>query len=164
MKVLTGSMAGKGLKIGVVVARFNSEITSKLETGAIEKLKEIGVQDENIVLTSVPGAFEIPLIAQELLLTGLDGIVAIGCVIRGETTHYDYVCSAVERGCTELQLKFGKPVVFCVLTTEDAYQAFDRAGGRYGNKGSEAAEVVVEMINLKKEIQFHQPLRKELNV
>lgn len=141
-----GDWNAEGLKIGVVTGRFNQKITEKLESGALAVLKEMGCSQ--IVAVRVPGAFEIPLAGQHLLSRGCDAVVALGTVIRGDTTHYDYVCAAVERGCTELQLQTGKPVAFGVLTTENEEQALERAGGRHGNKGAEAAQVAVEMVRL----------------
>ena len=138
----------KGLKIGVVTARFNSDVTSKLEEGALRALREMGCAESDIRAVTVPGAFEGPLAAKALLEAGCDGVVVLGAVIRGETTHYDYVCSAAERGCTELQLRTGRPVGFGILTTENDEQAHDRAGGKHGNKGYECAQVVVEMVRL----------------
>lgn len=137
------------LRIGVVTARFNSEVTEKLEIGAIDYLEDLGAE---VYAVRVPGAVEIPLAAKALLDLGLDGVVALGAVIRGETTHYDYVCSSVERGCSQLALEYKKPVGFGVLTTENEEQAMDRAGGKHGNKGQEAAQVVVEMIGLLQEL------------
>jgi 6,7-dimethyl-8-ribityllumazine synthase len=143
------------MKIGIVVAEFNRDVTSKLEEGALAFLKEKGVKSKEIELIHVPGAFEIPLIAKALLkIKKVDAVIALGAVIRGDTTHYDYVCQAVERGCTMLQLEFVKPVVFGVLTTENEEQAFDRVGGSHGHKGRDAAETALRMIetlkNLKK--------------
>jgi 6,7-dimethyl-8-ribityllumazine synthase len=134
------------LKVGVVTARFNSEITEKLEEGALSYLE--ACEDVQVYAVRVPGAVEIPLAAQTLLEAGCDGVVALGAVIRGETSHYDYVCSSVERGVTELMLAYNRPVGFGVLTTENEEQALDRAGGKHGNKGEEAAQVVMEMIGL----------------
>jgi 6,7-dimethyl-8-ribityllumazine synthase len=121
-------------------------VTERLEEGALKELKEMGCKDIRAV--RVAGAFEIPLAAKSLLDTGCDGVVALGAIIRGETTHYDYVCAAVERGCSELALTTGKPVGFGVLTTENDDQAMARAGGAHGNKGAEAAQVTVEMVRL----------------
>ena len=149
-KVLQGELKADGLKIGVVTARFNSEVTEKLQAGALQALNEMGCTDVRAV--SVPGAVEVPLAAKALLDAGCDGVVALGAVIRGETSHYDYVCSSAERGCTELQIRTGKPVAFGVLTTENEEQALDRAGGRHGNKGAEAAQVAVEMVRLIRKI------------
>lgn len=142
------------MKIGVVVAEFNREVTSKLEEGALEYLKEKGLKQKDIVLVHVPGAFEIPLIAKALFKTKkIDAVIALGAVIRGETTHYDYVCQAVERGCTQVQLEYVKPVVFGVLTTENEEQAFDRVGGKHGHKGRDAAETALRMIDALKKIK-----------
>lgn len=138
-------------KIGVVTARFNDEITSKLEEGAIAYLESCeGVE---IFAALVPGAVEIPLAAQTFLENGCDGVVALGAVIRGDTSHYDYVCNSVTDGLTRLMLDYKKPIGFGVLTTENEEQAHARAGGEHGNKGAEAAQVVVEMIGLTHEIK-----------
>lgn len=147
----TNQLKAGGLKIGVVTARWNAKITDELERGAIQELKRLGCQD--IKAVRVPGAFEVPLGARALLAAGYDGVVALGCIIRGETTHYDYVCSSVERGCTELQLRTGKPVGFGILTTENEEQAIDRIGGKHGHKGEEAAQVVVEMVHTVRAIE-----------
>lgn len=145
------AQAEKPLVIAVVTARFNEEVTTKLEDGAFDFLEEIGAK---ILSVKVPGAVEIPLTIKALFDTKkIDGVVALGAVIRGETSHYDYVCQSVERGCSELMLQYKKPVGFGVLTTENEAQALARAGGEHGNKGFEAAQVVVEMIGLLKEIQ-----------
>lgn len=138
--------------IGVVTSRFNSEITERLGKGALDKLLEMGFKAEQLRQVRVPGAVEIPLAAKFLIDSGCQGVVALGCVIKGETAHFEYVCNSVERGCTELQLTTGVPIGFGVITTYTDEQAEARAGGAHGNKGAEAAEVVVEMINLKKQI------------
>ena len=135
-------------KIGIVTARFNSEITEALETGAFERLVELGVKAERIIRVRVPGAVEIPLAADLLLDRECDGIIALGAVIQGDTKHFDYVCNSVERGCTQVMLEHKKPVVFGVLTTNDESQAKERIGGSHGHKGRDAADVVVEMLNL----------------
>lgn len=138
------------IKVGVVTARFNQEITSKLEEGAISYLESCeGVE---IFAALVPGAVEIPLACQAFLEAGCDGVVALGAVIRGDTSHYDYVCNSVTDGLTRLMLDYKKPIGFGVLTTENEEQAMDRAGGSHGNKGEEAAQVVMEMIGLTQEI------------
>ena len=142
------------MRIGVVVAEFNRDVTSKLEEGALDFLKEKGIKEKNIELVHVPGAFEIPLIAKALLKSKkIDAVIALGAVIRGETTHYDYVCQAVERGCTLLQLEFVKPCVFGVLTTENEEQAFDRVGGKHGHKGRDAAETALRMVETLKKLK-----------
>lgn len=138
------------IKVGVVTARWNQEITSKLEEGAISYLESCeGVE---IFAALVPGAVEIPLACQAFLDAGCDGVVALGVVIRGDTSHYDYVCNSVTDGVTRLMLDYKKPVGFGVLTTENEEQAHARAGGEHGNKGEEAAQVVMEMIGLTQEI------------
>lgn len=135
-------------KIGLVTALFNRPVTEKLEIGALEKLKELGFEDTQVIQLQVPGAYEIPLAAKALFEQGCEGVIAIGAVIRGDTAHFDFVCNGVERGCMDLQMELGKPIGFGVITTENAEQAYDRAGGKKGNKGAEAAEVTVEMIQL----------------
>lgn len=140
----------KTLKIGVVTARFNTEITERLEIGAIDYLESC--ENVEIFASLVPGAVEIPLACQAFLEAGCDGVVALGAVIRGDTSHYDYVCNSVTDGVTRLMLDYKKPIGFGVLTTENEEQALARAGGDHGNKGAEAAQVVMEMIGLTGEI------------
>ncbi len=152
ISIISGEKLIKTSKFGVVTARFNSEVTDKLEAGALATLKELGCNEHHIVTVKVPGAFEIPLAVQALLSHGCDAVIALGAVIRGETSHYDFVCNAVERGCSELQLKYHKPVAFGVLTTDTEEQALDRAGGKHGNKGAEAAQVAIEMVSLLRQI------------
>lgn len=136
--------------VGIVTSRFNENITMKLREGALEVLNEFGIHYSDVV---VPGAVEIPLAAQWLIESKkCDAIITLGCVIRGETSHYDFVCNSVERGCTELQLKFNVPVAFGVLTTEDGHQALARAGGAHGHKGKESAFTALEMLALKEEL------------
>lgn len=137
--------------IGVVTARFNEPVTTALRKGALAVLEEYGIS--NYYDVSVPGAFEIPAAAQWLVENKrCDAVIALGAVIRGETAHFDYVCNAVERGCTELQLKSNVPIAFGVITTENGEQAFARAGGRKGNKGEESALVALEMLALKEQL------------
>lgn len=144
-----GSLDAKAKwKIGLVTSRFNHEITEHLEAGAYERLLELGVKAEQMVRVRVPGAIEIPLAVQKLLDWECDAVIALGAVIRGETSHYDYVCQSVERGCSQLMLESKKPVVFGVLTTDNEQQALDRIGGAHGHKGRDAADVAVEMLNL----------------
>lgn len=123
-------------------------MTEKLEQGALDYFESVGADDIEILSVRVPGAVEIPLACQALFDKGCDGVVALGAVIRGETSHYDYVCTSVERGVTTLMLQYKKPIGFGVLTTENDDQAMDRAGGKHGNKGSDCAQVVHEMIGL----------------
>ncbi len=150
-------MKRKKLRVGVVTARFNSEITERLEEGALSFLEENEVE---ILSVKIPGAVEIPLACQALLDAGCAGVVALGCVIRGETSHYDYVCSSVERGVTQLMLDYKKPIGFGVLTTENDDQAMDRAGGKHGNKGAEAAQVTLEMIGLLADVKKFSAKKK----
>ncbi|MEK6773280.1 MAG: 6,7-dimethyl-8-ribityllumazine synthase [Bdellovibrionota bacterium] len=150
-------MKRKKVRVGVVTARFNSEITEKLEEGALSFLEENEVE---ILSVKIPGAVEIPLACQALLDAGCAGVVALGCVIRGETSHYDYVCTSVERGVTQLMLDYKKPIGFGVLTTENDDQAMDRAGGKHGNKGAEAAQVTLEMIGLLEDIKKFSAKKK----
>ncbi len=136
--------------VGIVTSRFNDNVTSKLREGAIEVLSEFGI---NYFDVSVPGAVEIPLAAQWLIEgKKCDAVITLGAVIRGETAHFDFVCNSVERGCTELQLKYNIPIAFGVLTTEDGHQALARAGGSHGHKGKESAYVAIEMLALKEEL------------
>lgn len=146
-KTVKAAKKAKQLRIGVVTAIFNSEVTDKLEEGALQFL-ESSTDPIEISAVRVPGAVEIPIAVQALLDRGCDGVVALGAVIRGETSHYDYVCNSVERGITQLMLEYKKPIGFGVLTTENDEQAMDRAGGKHGNKGAEAAQVTLEMIAL----------------
>ncbi|MCB0376993.1 MAG: 6,7-dimethyl-8-ribityllumazine synthase [Bdellovibrionales bacterium] len=134
-------------KVAIVTALFNEEITTTLEKGAIDYLQSIDLQP--MARVYVPGAVEIPIAVKALLeKEDCDAVVALGLVIRGETAHFDYVCNAVERGCSQLQLDYNKPVAFGVLTTENRDQALARAGGRKGNKGAEAAEVAIDMLKV----------------
>lgn len=141
----------KPLRIAIVTSRFNEEITSKLQNAAIDYLEEFDVE---IYSVSVPGAVEIPITIQALFeAQNIDGAIALGAVIRGDTTHYEEVCRSVERGCTTLMLQSKKPIAFGVLTTENEEQALARAGGEHGNKGHDAAQTLLEMIGLLKEIR-----------
>tara|TARA_Y100001954_G_scaffold218669_1_gene252058 strand:+ start:113 stop:571 length:459 start_codon:yes stop_codon:yes gene_type:complete len=138
----------EGAKIGIVVSRWNSSITEKMLNGALKALTGNGVKDEDITVVRCPGSYEIPLATQQILEnTDVDGVIALGVVIRGGTPHFDYVCDAVNRGVLEMNLKYNKPVAFGVLTTDDVKQALDRAGEK-GNKGGEAALALLEMINI----------------
>ena len=149
MKSLT-----KKIKIGVVTSLFNSEITEKLEQGALIALESSeNAEKMEVMSVRVPGAVEIPLACQALLDLGCDGVVALGCVIRGDTSHYDYVCNSVERGISQLMMDYKRPIGFGILTTENEEQAFDRVGGKHGHKGEEAAEVTLEMIALLRDLK-----------
>jgi 6,7-dimethyl-8-ribityllumazine synthase len=135
-------------KVAMVTSRFNTEITENLEKGALDRLVELGLLPSQIVRVRVPGAVEISIVLQKLLESDCDGGIALGAVIRGETPHFDYVCNSVERGCTDVMLKTKKPVVFGVLTTDTDEQAQDRIGGAHGHKGRDAADTLVEMLDL----------------
>lgn len=148
-----GHLIGSGIKVGIVVARFNEFITGKLLTGAEDGLKRHGVEEENVTVAWVPGAFELPLVAKKLAETGkYDAVITLGTVIRGATTHYDYVCNEAAKGVSKATLSTGVPVVFGVLTTETIEQAIERAGTKAGNKGYEAAVTAIEMANLLKSL------------
>ena len=148
-----GTLSAKSRwKVALVTARFNHEITEKLESGAYEELLKIGFSPEQVLRVRVPGAVEIPLTAQRLLENEYDAVIALGAVIQGETKHFDYVCQSVERGCMEVMLQAKKPVVFGVLTTDNEEQAIERIGGRHGHKGRDAAQTAVEMLDLMDQI------------
>ena len=139
--------------IALVVSQFNREITYELQKGALKRLIECGFNIENITVVEVPGAVEIPLIAKQLARKSSFGaIIALGAVIRGETTHYDYVCQQVSEGCQHVALEFNIPVVFGVLTTETEAQAWDRVGGHHGHKGVDAADCAISMYALLKKL------------
>lgn len=149
MKIYEGNLTGESIRVGIVVARFNEFITSKLLSSALDCLRRENVADEDIEVAWVPGAFEIPLIASEMAQSGrYDAVICLGAVIRGNTSHYDYVCSEVSKGIAQISLKTGLPVMFGVLTTENIEQAIERAGSKAGNKGSECAHGAIEMVNL----------------
>lgn len=138
------------MRFGIVVAEWNSEITGALRQGAIDTLLKNGAHPENIHTEYVPGSFELPLGAQFLAETGnFDAIILIGCVIQGDTRHFDFICQGVTQGTVELNLKYNTPFIFGVLTTDNKQQALDRAGGRLGNKGDEAAITAIKMVSMK---------------
>ncbi len=152
-QVIEGTLIGNGLRIGIVVSRFNELITSRLLEGALGTLRRHGVADDDITVAWVPGAFELPLIATHLAKSGeLDAVIALGCVIRGATTHYDYVCNQAAQGVARASHETGLPVIFGVITTETLEQAQDRAGAKVGNKGADAALAAIETANLLKAI------------
>ncbi len=149
MRVLEGNVVAKGIRVGIVAARFNEFITSKLVGGALDGLKRHDVRDEDIDVAWVPGAFEIPLIASRMAKSGkYDAVICVGAVIRGSTSHYDYVCSEVSKGIANVSLNSDIPVMFGVLTTDNIEQAIERAGSKAGNKGYECATGAIEMVNL----------------
>ena len=154
MKTLEGNVIGKGLKIGIVAARFNEFIVSKLISGALDALERHGVDEEDVELAWVPGAFEIPVIAKKMAMTGrYDAVLCLGAVIRGSTSRYDYVCAEVSKGIAAVGLESGRPVLFGVLTTDNIEQAIERAGTKAGNKGYDVACSAIEMANLMKQIE-----------
>ncbi|MCZ6484975.1 MAG: 6,7-dimethyl-8-ribityllumazine synthase [Acidobacteria bacterium] len=154
MKDFAGKMESKGLKIGIVVSRFNEMITEKLLTGALDTLRQTGIEDQDITLVRVPGSFEIPVASQRLAQTGkLEAIICLGAVIRGETPHFEYLSSQVAHGISQVALKYDLPVTFGVITADTVEQALARAAGvKHANKGSEAANSAVQMANLFKQL------------
>lgn len=140
-------------KISVVVSRFNQQITDKLLEGTIDRLHELNFSDELITVAWVPGAVELPLVAQQFAKqSDIAAVICLGAVIRGETTHYDYVCEQASQGCQRVALDYEKPVIFGVLTTEDLAQALDRVGGKHGHRGRESADGAYEMVSVLKQI------------
>ena len=152
MKVLEGNLVGEGLKFGIVAGRFNDFIVSKLIDGAFDGLKRHGVNDEDIELTLVPGAFEIPLVAKKMAKSDkYDAVICLGAVIKGSTPHFDYVCAEVSKGVASVSLEYEKPVIFGVITTNSIEEAIERAGTKAGNKGFDAAISAIEMANVIKQ-------------
>lgn len=153
MRTVEGKMTGKGMKVGIVAARFNEFITSKLLGGALDMLRRHEVAEEDITTAWVPGAFEIPVIAKKMAESGkYDAVICLGAVIRGSTSHYDYVCNEVSKGVAQVGLATGIPVLFGVVTTENIEQAIARAGSKAGNKGYDCALSAVEMVNLMRQM------------
>ena len=154
MKIYEGNLVSKSVKVAIIVTRFNEFITSKLLSGAMDGLLRHDVKDEDIEVIWVPGAFEIPLIASKLAKSKkYDAVIALGAVIRGATTHYDYVCNEVSKGVASVSLETGVPVMFGILTTENIEQAIERAGSKAGNKGYDCAVGAIEMVNLIRNIE-----------
>lgn len=149
MKTYEGNLVSENIKVGIVVARFNEFITSKLLSGALDALKRLNVEESDIEVAWVPGAFEIPLIASKMAKSKkYDTVICLGAIIRGSTSHYDYVCSEVSKGIAQISLASDIPVMFGVLTTENIEQAIERAGTKAGNKGFDCAQSAIEMVNL----------------
>jgi 6,7-dimethyl-8-ribityllumazine synthase len=145
--------SAEGMKFGIIVAEWNYEITGALAEGAIGTLKKHGTEEKNIIVKHVPGTFELTLGAQYMAeYTDVDAVIVLGCVIQGETRHFDFICAGVTQGIIELNVKYNKPFIFGVLTTDNQQQALDRAGGRLGNKGDEAAVTAIKMVALRNEI------------
>ncbi len=154
MKTFEGNVVSEGIRVGIVASRFNEFITSKLLDGAVDGLLRHDVKEEDINVAWVPGAFEIPLIASKMAGSGkYDVVICLGAVIRGSTSHYDYVCSEVSKGIANVSLKTGVPVMFGVLTTDTIEQAIERAGTKAGNKGYDCALGAIEMVNLIRDIE-----------
>jgi 6,7-dimethyl-8-ribityllumazine synthase len=153
-KYIEGKLTAEGLKFALIVSRFNDFITDRLVGGALDALTRSGADDEQIAIVKVPGAFEIPLVAKKTAaLQQYDAIICLGAVIRGATTHYDYVCAEVSKGIAQVSLESGIPVIFGVLTTDTIEQAVERAGTKSGNKGWSAAISAIEMANLMKVVK-----------
>lgn len=154
MKEITGALDGRGLRIAIVAARFNERVVRALVDGAADVLRRIGVADDDLTAVWVPGAFELPLVAQQVARSGsVDGVVCLGAVVRGETAHFEHVAGQAAAGIARVALDTGVPVGFGVLTTEDSAQAEARAGGKLGNKGAEAALAVVETVRVTQELR-----------
>ncbi|MEW9667764.1 6,7-dimethyl-8-ribityllumazine synthase [Ammoniphilus sp. 3BR4] len=151
-KVYEGKLVGTGLKFGIVVGRFNEFITSKLLSGALDALNRHGVEEDDVEVAWVPGAFEIPMIAKKMAESGkYDAVITLGTVIRGATPHFDFVCNEAAKGVAAIALQTGIPTIFGVLTTDTIEQAIERAGTKAGNKGWESAAVAIEMANLSRQ-------------
>lgn len=151
MNILEGKLIAEGIKVGIIVARFNEFISSKLLGGAIDGLKRHGVSEENIDVAWAPGAFEIPLVAKKMAKNEkYDAVICLGAVIKGSTPHFDYVCANASKGIASVSLETEKPVIFGILTTDSIEQAIERAGTKAGNKGYDAAVTAIEMVNLLK--------------
>lgn len=151
MKVLEGKLVAEGIKVGIVAARFNEFIVSKLVSGALDGLKRHGVNEEDISIAWVPGAFEIPLVAKKMAESPkYDVVICLGAVIKGSTPHFDYVCAEASKGVATVSLNSEKPVAFGILTTNSIEEAIERAGTKAGNKGYDAAVTAIEMANLMK--------------
>jgi 6,7-dimethyl-8-ribityllumazine synthase len=157
---IDGDLNARGLRFAIAVSRFNSFITERLLSAALDALERSGAAGPDVTVVHVPGAFELPLTTKKLALTGrYDALIAIGCVLRGETAHYDYVCSETSRGLQLAQMDTGVPVIFCVLTCDTLEQAIDRAGLKGGNKGFEAGLAAIEMAQLSRKLRPATPAK-----
>lgn len=155
---IEGGLSAAGLQFGIVVSRFNSFITERLLAAAVDALERAGATGDRVDVVRVPGSFELPLTSKKMAATGkYDALIAIGCVIRGETSHYDYVCSETARGLQLAQMDSGIPIIFCVLTCDTLEQAIDRAGLKGGNKGFEAGLAAIEMAQLSRQLRGDHP-------
>jgi 6,7-dimethyl-8-ribityllumazine synthase len=154
---IQGELRAEGLRFGIVVSRFNSFITERLLSAAVDGLERAGARSKDVEVVHVPGSFELPLAAKKLAATGkYDALIAIGCILRGATAHYDYVCSETARGLQIAQMDSGLPIIFCVLTCDTLEQAIDRAGLKGGNKGFEAGLAAIEMAQLSRKLRAAQ--------
>ncbi len=154
MRIYEGKLDGEGLRVGIVVSRFNHAFTRELLEGALDRLRRLGVREEDIEVAWVPGAFEVPRAAKVMATSGdVDGVVALAAVIRGATPHFEYVAAEVAKGIARLSLEAAVPITFGVITADTQEQALERAGGKLGNKGAQAAEALIEMIRLEGEIR-----------
>lgn len=152
--IIEGNLISQGLKYGIVAGRFNEFIVGKLVSGCLDALKRHGVQEDEVDVAWVPGAFELPLIAQKMAESGkYDAVITLGAVIRGATPHFDFVCNEAAKGVAQVGMKTGVPTIFGVLTTDSIEQAIERAGTKAGNKGWEAATTAIEMANLTKQLK-----------
>lgn len=157
-RTVSGDLQASSLRFALVVSRFNSFITERLLASALEALRHADAKEQNVTVVHVPGALEIPVTVQKLAASGVyDALIAIGCVLRGETSHYDYVCSEVARGVQLAQMEAGVPIIFCVLTCDTIEQAINRAGLKSGNKGFEAGLAAVEMATLSRKLSGSKP-------
>jgi 6,7-dimethyl-8-ribityllumazine synthase len=154
MKTIEGELVKPFFNVALIISQFNEEITQALFQGAVDRLSELGFKEDQITVVWVPGAVEIPLIAQRLAKTDkYEAIVCLGAVIRGETSHYDYVCDQVSQGTQQVAMSFDLPVIFGILTTENEAQAWDRIGGAHGHKGKDAIDAAVNMVSLIRKIE-----------
>ena len=162
-KSITGNLSAAGLRVGIVISRFNSFITERLLAGALDALERAGAADDQVEIVRVPGSFELPVAAKKLAESRRpDSIICIGCVLRGETSHYEHVSNEVARGIQLAQMDTGVPMAFCVLTCDTLEQAIDRAGLKSGNKGFEAGLAAVEMGNLSRQLRAPRPHLRDL--
>lgn len=146
--------SARGMRFGIVAAEWNAEVTNALAKGALDTLIRHGAQESDIIFKHVPGTFELPMGGQLMAeYTDVDAVILIGCVIQGETRHFDFICQGVTQGTVDLNLKYNKPFIFGVLTTDNLQQALDRAGGKLGNKGDEAAVTAIKMVDLQKKMK-----------
>ena len=155
---IDGALSAAGLRFGIVVSRFNSFVTDRLLAASVDVLERSGAASKEVDVVHVPGSFELPLAAKKLAATGkYDALIAIGCVLRGDTAHFDYVCSETARGLQLAQMDSGLPIIFCVLTCDTLEQAIDRAGLKGGNKGFEAGLAAIEMAQLSRKLRAGEP-------